>query len=251
MHLTTNSIKNLFFIGFIFFSLNLFAPRLLANNVININSQGSVAIVNGIVIDNQLSKNTIMGNNKVLTLKRTLQPFTQIVIELSADIEIFHSDKSYIEITSDENIIPLVTSKIKNKNLILSSRANFSSSNTIRVNIYTPFVNRISIDGTAGVIMKEIDLEQLDLIINGVGDLIVSGKVKNLMAILNGSGDMNLGALRSKNSTIRINGSGDIKVNASLKLDAQIYGSGDISYLGNPQKIITHILGSGDIYGNE
>ncbi len=51
----------------------------------------------------------------------------------------------------------------------------------------------------------------------------------------------------SNNETTLTPGSGQAKVNASVSLNARIKGSGSIRYKGNPQKVNTHISGSGKV----
>ena len=46
---------------------------------------------------------------------------------------------------------------------------------------------------------------------------------------------------------IHISGSGSCKINVSKEIDANVSGSGSISYRGNPEKVYHHASGSGKI----
>lgn len=232
-----------------------FISSVTASSYININGKtyqpsnnGSISIVNGVVIEgNVISGNAIKGNKKVSTTSRKLTQFNHLTINLNADIEIIQSDSPSIEISADENILPLISSNINNKHLVLATNKNYWTTQGIKIRLSTNTLSTIKIEGSANLEMKNIKQNKLELYINGAGDAFVSGKVDKLVAIIDGSGDLNLENLKSKTAVAKIQGAGDIKVYATEKLTAEINGSGDISYTGNPKKLKKSISGSGDI----
>ncbi|MFK5986253.1 MAG: head GIN domain-containing protein [Pseudomonadota bacterium] len=234
---------------------SLFSPIISASSYININGKtyqsnnnGSVSVVNGIVIDGEVvSGGGIKGNQHVINQSKNLTAFNQLQVKLSADIKVIYSRIPKITIIAEENIIPLISLKIKNKRLILSTKSNFWSHKGIKIKLYTQLLEQVYIDGSANLTMDSIDQAKLTLAINGTGDIRISGQVKQLYASIDGAGDMNLNKLQSKFADVSINGSGDIHVYATDKLNAKISGSGDINYRGNPQQLNKSISGSGDI----
>lgn len=231
------------------FTSNLSANTFTVNGTTyHSSNNGSISVVNGVVIDGQMvSDGNISGNKKTQTTTRELKNFNQLQVEISADIEVFHSSSPHIIITAEENIIPIIISSVKSGRLILKSNTNYRTSKSIKIKVYTKQLNHISINGSANVVMQNITQDALDLHINGVGDIYVSGRVKQLSAIIEGTGDMRLENLKSHSVIARIMGSGDINVYATNALSAEIMGSGDINFRGNPKKIHKSIMGSGDI----
>ncbi|MFK5894657.1 MAG: head GIN domain-containing protein [Pseudomonadota bacterium] len=234
--------------------LYLFASNSFANtfynsgNTYQSSNNGSISIVNGIVIDGQVvSDRTIAGNKKIQTKTRKLTSFNQLQVDISADIEVIHSSSPQIIITAEENIIPLIITSVVNNRLILKSNHNFWTTKGIKIKLYTEQLKHISINGSANIVMFDINQNQLDLHINGAGDVNVSGSVKRLTAIIDGTGDMRLENLKANSVVARIMGSGDIRVYATHELSAEIMGSGDIGYRGHPKKLKKSIMGSGDI----
>jgi putative autotransporter adhesin-like protein len=215
------------------FTSNLSANTFTVNGTsYHSSNQGSISVVNGIVIDGQLvSDGGVTGNKKTQTETRKLRNYNQLQVEISADIEVFHSSSPRIIITAEENIIPLITSSVENNRLILKSNTNYRTSKGIKIKLYTQLLNHISINGSANVAMQHINQNQLDLRINGVGDIYVSGRVKHLSAIIGGTGDMRLENLKSYSVVAKIIGSGDISIYATNELTAEIMGSGDIDQL--------------------
>jgi hypothetical protein len=239
----------------LFTLLYLFASNIYASSYININGKtyqssnnGSVSVVNGVVIDGKVvSGGGIEGNKKIENQTRNLPGFEQLQVKLSADIEVILSNTPKIVITAEENILPIIQSVVENNRLVIKTKGNYWTTKGIKITIYTNQLNRIVINGSANVKMGQINQQKLDLLITGSGDIFVAGKVGALSAIIDGSGDMHLANLKSHSATAKISGSGDIRVYATDNLIAEITGSGDINYRGNPQSLRKSIRGSGDI----
>jgi hypothetical protein len=87
----------------------------------------------------------------------------------------------------------------------------------------------------------------LEITLGGSGNIKVTGMVENLIATINGSGNLELENLIVEKAFIKINASGDANVNVKRELKAEITGSGDIHYQGNPSRVIPKITGSGSV----
>ncbi len=98
----------------------------------------------------------------------------------------------------------------------------------------------------SGSIDVQVSASSIDVTIDGSGDVILKGNCQNLEAELHGSGNLNAREIEVEDVEIAIDGSGDATVNASDKLDASIKGSGSIKYLGSP-KVRSSIKGSGEV----
>lgn len=138
----------------------------------------------------------------------------------------------------------------------------------------------------SGTLKAEIDAEDVDANVSGSGDLTLGGKMKSLDSDISGSGKISIAAaiiglteigisgsgkfLASGSSreikasisgsgkvlaselvvdkcTVKISGSGDVEINVKSSIDANISGSGSISYKGNPSQVNSHSSGAGRI----
>ena len=92
-----------------------------------------------------------------------------------------------------------------------------------------------TIDGTA------------DFGISGSGKIHASGTADQVKTTISGSGRVLAADLQTNRCNVRISGSGDVEINVTHELDANISGSGSVSYRGNPKKINSHAAGSGKV----
>jgi hypothetical protein len=83
--------------------------------------------------------------------------------------------------------------------------------------------------------------------ISGSGKIVASGTASYVKAGISGSGKVLASELETNRCEIRISGSGDVEINVKNDLDANISGSGTVSYKGNPSRVNSHASGSGKV----
>lgn len=209
---------------------------------------------------------TVNGSGNVVTEGRILDSFSHIEVEGDANVILSQGPSQRVEIEADDNIIPIVTTRVRGNELEISNSRNYRSNNPVNVYITIPVVSALSIDGSGDIFGQTIlegdeleldvsgsgdmDLElfytQLFVESSGSGDFQLIGEVVNQEIRMSGSGNYDARELISENCDIRISGSGDASVFASEFLKAEIRGSGNIRYYGNP-RVESSVTGSGDI----
>ncbi|MEQ9440755.1 MAG: head GIN domain-containing protein [Cyclobacteriaceae bacterium] len=209
---------------------------------------------------------SVRGSGNVITEGRVVSSFSKIEVEGSTNVFISQGDEQIVEIEADDNIVPIITTKVQGDELEISTSRNYRTSNPVNVYITVPVISAINIDGSGDVYGENafggdqlelevagsgnMDLElyytQLTVEGNGSGDFQLFGEVDDQEVRLSGSGNYQARDLSSENCDIRISGSGDAAVSASDFLKAEIRGSGNILYYGNPQ-VESSVSGSGDV----
>ena len=104
------------------------------------------------------------------------------------------------------------------------------------------------VSGSGDVEADNLQLENCTLKVTGSGDVELNGRTARLSAVFVGSGDLEAGGLAAVNANVKSTGSGDMTIHAIDKLEATISGSGDLSYIGNPEVLKINATGSGDVY---
>ncbi|MGB3589385.1 MAG: head GIN domain-containing protein [Tunicatimonas sp.] len=209
---------------------------------------------------------TVRGSDNVITEGRILDSFSRIEVEGSANVIISQGANQQVEVEADDNIVPVITTKVRGNELEISNSRNYQSNNPVNVYITVPVVSAISVDGSGDVYgQTSLDGDELELDVSGSGDMDLEvfytrllvessgsgdfqivGKIVEQEIRMSGSGNYDAWELDSEICDIRISGSGDASVFASELLKAEIRGSGNIKYYGNPQ-VESSVTGSGDI----
>jgi hypothetical protein len=99
----------------------------------------------------------------------------------------------------------------------------------------------------AGTGSMEVDLKSTDIDVKlaGPGSLTIKGYTNNMEIENSGSGSIDAYAFEAKNANAILYGLGSIKMNVSEKLDAQVYGSGNMLVKGATKEIVKKEYGAG------
>lgn len=208
----------------------------------------------------------IEGKGEIVSEVRDLEDFSQIKINVPADVLIHIGEFPKASIQTHENLIGKIKTRIKGKTLIIEANPCINNLDKLRIDLVVKELNGISLNGSGSVKTKtqiktgdfkaevngsgnlSVDLfsNSVKAKINGSGNMIVNGTTKDLDIRINGSGDFKGLGLLAYETSVEVNGSGNAKINTKNSLDVEIKGSGTITYKGDP-KIKSDIIGSGEL----
>ncbi len=237
------------------------AETVISNSTIQVNSVNDGVTGNsntgGIVIDGLdishskvNAQGVVQGSGIKMTATRKINNFTELISTLSADIHVRLSHSPKLTISGDDNVIPLVKTEIKEGVLQLTADKGYITTTPLLISIDIPEIESVRLAGSGEIRLSEVNSETLVLTLEGSGDIQASGNVTFLVIEMSGAGDLELSQLTSSNSKVSISGAGDVDINVTGVLDVVIEGSGDVIYSGSPQKILTKIMGSGEVLEN-
>jgi hypothetical protein len=103
------------------------------------------------------------------------------------------------------------------------------------------------ISGSGKVVAALTISEVASVGISGSGKFECSGTAKEIKTNISGSGKVHAANLEVEVCNVRISGSGDVEINVKSELDANISGSGTVSYKGNPSHVNGNSSGSGKV----
>lgn len=208
--------------------------------------------ITGKIIINQTyssgSSDLIQGSGNVITEKRKLNGFSKLSISAAVDIEYFASENYSLELTADDNIVPIITSTIVGDTLIIDTNQSYSTQSKLRASIYGPSTLKgVKTDGSSDVNLQGIASDMLEINLEGSSDFTVQGKVQNLHIKTSGRSEINAKELLATNVTINTKGNTDAIVTVNKNLDIVLNGISDITYYGHPESITKTIDGIGNV----
>ena len=213
------------------------------------------------------------GSGERQTETRQLSPFHSIVIKGSADVTFQQGTEQELVITTDNNILPVISTTVSNNVLTVDAERCYSTSNGLQIEVTIPDLQsfkiegsgslrnlpstsheglklndlHLEIEGSGDILLNDLLMNTLTLIVEGSGEISATGSGETIDIIIKGSGDITADQFIVKEAEASISGSGEIRVQALEALRAAISGSGDIYYRGSPATLETSISGSGDI----
>jgi carbon monoxide dehydrogenase subunit G len=226
----------------------------------------------------------IEGNGLVTEEERALASFDKVANEGNFEVEIINDTLFYVVVRAESNLLRYIRTHIQDGALIVDSDETINNTRPMRVEVHMPDLKALEMNGSGSIRFQQFQTENFSAVINGSGNIYGAGifsetRLKNsgsgnmefnfqsvtMEAIVNGSGNIqidgegqvvntqlegsgNIEMLNyyTLNSVSVIKGSGNIYINCRDYLDADIYGSGSVFYLGNPA-IVSTIMGSGNV----
>lgn len=178
----------------------------------------------------------IEGSGIIITENRELSGFTAVSLDGIGRLEIDQTGTDSISITGDDNILPHITTRVRNGTLIISVEENktFTNIPDLVYQVTVASLESLELNGAGEIEVTNLDGERLEVTLDGGGSITLSGDVTSQEVDLNGLGFYNAENLTSEDVTIQQDGAGSAVVNASKTLDVTINGVGNVEYIGNP-----------------
>lgn len=188
----------------------------------------------------------VQGSGNLKTENRDAQGFTAIEIIGMGDLVVEKGDADTLSVTSDDNILPLLETKVEGGVLRLSPGRNNLRVTKLEYRVTAKDPKRFGISGSGKVDASKLDTDEVSASISGAGNITLAGSAGKLDVHISGAGRCSAENLSTKKATVGISGAGSITVNASEKLDARVSGAGSVRYLGSPE-LTTSVSGAGSV----
>lgn len=192
--------------------------------------------------------NAVGGSGTITRETRTVSDFTAVSLSGSGRLIVEPGEAESLEITADDNLLPLLTSEVQDGRLHLGVKRGTSlrPSQEIVYGVTVKSLEAVDLSGSGSIELKEVKGKRLKVGLSGSGSVTGSGEVEQLNLHVSGSGKLNTEHLKARAVTVSISGSARVVVAAGEQLDVQVSGSGTIEYVGDP-KVSQRISGSGSV----
>lgn len=221
--------------------------------------------------DEMMGRERIKGSGHVVKQTREVREFSGVDLRGNMNIYISQGAVRKVEVETDDNVQEYIELEEDGGQLIVKQRNNtsISTNRDIRVYITVPSLNDVSISGSGNIYIKDkftstdrmafsisgsgnlkagdIDAPEVRADIAGSGNMELKGNTRDVKVSIAGSSDFLGSELLAENVNVDIAGSGDAHVYASMKLEANIAGSGDVRYRGDATVSNMSIVGSGSV----
>jgi len=230
-----------------------FAPKATTTNTstytgaktLTLFTKGSSNVINN--GSNSIISDAITGSSHPATENRDTGAFSSIQVDGSASVDVTIGSTTAVTLTTDDNILPVIETKVSGDELHISSSKSYTTRIGLKVKITTPTLNGVAVNGSGDFHAIGLDTGTFSLAIMGSSSASLSGKAQTFEVNLSGSGSIQAHELIAKNVDLVISGTGSANVYATDSLDATVSGTGNVRYSGNPAQVHQNVSGTGSI----
>jgi hypothetical protein len=190
----------------------------------------------------------VIGSGRVISEEREVHDFDSVRISGSGTLILQQTGSESLVIEAEDNILPLLISEVRDRQLVLGLRpgTSYRASRKVTYRLTMKDLTGIEVSGSGDVQGTGISTDSLTLQGSGSFDMTLAGRANRLQVDISGSGAFQGEALESREATVMISGSGDATVKVADRLDAFVSGSGNVVYIGNPT-LTQRVSGSGSV----
>lgn len=187
------------------------------------------------------------GSGVAKTEVREVPAFSKVALEGSLRAEITAGAAQHVELSGDDNLVPLMTTEVEGQRLRIAPKKSIRPKLEMVAKIATPKLGAVSASGSTVIVLRGLDGDAFDLDTSGSSKVTATGTSGSVTIRVSGSGAVDARELHAQNVKVVVSGSGDLEVYATDVLDVTISGSGRVRYAGNPRDVRKSISGSGSL----
>lgn len=214
-----------------------------------------------------ITQTCIDGSGEVISENRNVTYFESINLATGGNVFISQGNENSVQIETNKDVLQQLTTQVENETLIIDCEKAICPA---KLNIYVTVKDLTSVNltgsgnifnftpiqsdnliiktlGSGTINFTDLKATNLGIMSRGSGDINVEGIAKASIVEVNGSGNVNALDLTSEYLNVTLNGSGEATAKVENKIIANINGSGDLKYIGDPTDKKFNKNGTGNI----
>jgi len=182
----------------------------------------------------------------IATTNRSIANFSTLKADGAYQIK-WSSGEPAITISTDQNLLPLITTSVTDGALHIEQEENLRLTKGIIIKVSSSSLMEVELNGAVSLTASKVSGPNLKLESNGASSISVEGAVTNLEVNFSGAGKLSAEALQAQTATVSLSGACSADVTVTESLNASISGAGGITYGGNPKTVEKNVSGVGGI----
>jgi hypothetical protein len=194
------------------------------------------------------------GNGNIKEEQRQVGEFTGVEVGGGVHVDISIGNERRVTVTSDENLLPLIKTRVKNGVLQLDREREIRPTRPIKLTVVTPTLERIgasggvtmnaqasaskrfTVEGSGGarINLRGVDAEQLDVELSGGVEAKIAGKARSSRLELSGGVGLDAQGLDVETAKIEASGGVDARLAVSKAITGDASGGVSVRIKGRP-----------------
>jgi hypothetical protein len=226
----------------------VFATMLIAGNAgwasttISMTGPGNAVAVssnsnNLIIVNDQIvsgGAKVIVGKGPGTTENRAISGFTSVNILAPVEMTYSVSPTRSLSVTAPANILPLITTTVKNGQLNIGLKGAVELTQPIAIVASGSTLGQVNLGGAGFLHVSGLNGPDFRVEETGSGEITAAGQVQKVDVSMSGSGDVNLSALHAKQVDVSVSGVGNVIAYASQRAHVDVSGVGSVQIHGHP-----------------
>lgn len=189
------------------------------------------------LFDLSLNLDGTEGSGEMASDVRDLKGFKSIYVGGVFQVEITAQQDFTFEVEADDNLLPLITTKVVDGTLRIETEKRLKPSGPIRIRISAPDIERLDVSGVAKLTLNDLNNSRLTVDSSGASKITLSGETSELAIDISGATKVDADGLSAETASVNASGASHASVNVSEDLFAYASGASKIQYAGEPRNV--------------
>jgi hypothetical protein len=188
----------------------------------------------------------VIGSGVIATEVRAVAGFSAVSISNPGRLVIERTGAESLEVTADDNVLPLVRAEVTDGRLFLALAPDTSVAPSRRIvyRVTVAELDEVEASGAAQVELARVDARHLRVRLSGASRVTAAGECEDLDLLLSGASTADAAALPCRRVTAELSGASYGLVRASESLLVSASGASLFEYYGDPQVVSSTSGGS-------
>ncbi len=221
----------------------------------------AVALVIGIVVANffsfgratskffnfSVNFSGVNGSGNIASETRDVAGFKSVDVGGVFEVEITAQKDFSVEVESDDNILPLISTEVRDGVLKIKTKRRVSPTGPIHIRISAPDIEGLDISGAAKITLNDIKNSNLSVDSSGAAKIKITGETSKLTVDVSGASKIDAEDLNAVDASVEASGACHVSVNVSGDLLTDATGASTIVYSGTPSNIEKKTSGASSV----
>lgn len=177
----------------------------------------------------------------------------RVVISGPVELSVRPGATPELIVKGDPRLVPRVTTRMEGKTLFISTRGIFVSVNrheSARIDLNLPQLTELVSDASGDVTVRGFEQERMEIRLAGSGQILADSNIRQMKAVLSGSGNLNLTLPSAKSIDLQHTGSGNAILKGHVRqIQMKLQGTGDVNASSLETRILSvYTSGSGNAH---
>ena len=143
------------------------------------------------------SSDSVEGNGVPARDERTIATVPGLEVNGTITVDVRVGPATSLVVEADSNLLPFIRTELRGDRLVIEKERSFRTNHPVRVTYTVPRLTDVRHNGSGHLTVQDLNGAPLVVAEQGSGTVVLTGRVSNLDAAMNGSGSIDATTLQS------------------------------------------------------
>jgi hypothetical protein len=176
----------------------------------------------------------VKGSGTARTEAREVGDFASVSAGGAVALTITVGGATAVSVTADDNIVPLIRTRVQGDRLIIDSTDGYTAKTPVRIAITTPRLTALGLSGATTAEATGVTGDRLAVELSGASKATLTGATAAVAIEAGGAAELDATKLAAQDATVAASGASHVALAVARGLTVEASGASVVDYRGAP-----------------